>query len=51
MEHIDSQYAKDVFERMDEVKKFFLSKSLVDMAMADGYLDPREQRVIDFYES
>jgi uncharacterized tellurite resistance protein B-like protein len=51
MEHIDSQYAKEIFEQMDDEKKKFLSKSLFDMAMADGYLDPREQRVLDFYSS
>ena len=49
MEHIDRQYAKGVFQQMDKEKQESLTKLLYDMAMADGYLDPREQVVLDFY--
>jgi uncharacterized tellurite resistance protein B-like protein len=50
MEHIDSKYAKNIFMKMDKSKQKILSKALYNMAMADGYLDPREQLVLDFYK-
>ena len=49
MEHIDSDYALSVFHGMSEEKQTRLRQSLFDMAMADGVLDSREQKVLDFY--
>lgn len=49
MEHIDSDYALNIFHRMSEEKQSRLRNTLYDMAMADGVLDYREQRVLDFY--
>lgn len=49
MEHIDSDYALSVFHGMSEEKQTRLRQSLFDMTMADGVLDSREQKVLDFY--
>jgi uncharacterized tellurite resistance protein B-like protein len=51
MEHIDSNYAKEVFHKMEKSKQETLQKALHDMAMADGVLDPREQVLLDFYKN
>ena len=49
MEHIDNNYALEVFHRMSEEKQSRMRKTLYDMAMADGVLDYREQQILDFY--
>ena len=51
MEHIDNNYAKEVFHKMEKPKQEALQKALHDMAMADGVLDPREQVLLDFYKN